>query len=38
MKPGVRNLERELGRMCRKVARLKSEKKHYPTRLGSTCM
>jgi ATP-dependent Lon protease len=33
---GVRNLERELGRMCRKVARLKSEKKHYPTRLGST--
>jgi ATP-dependent Lon protease len=31
---GVRNLERELGRMCRKVARMKSEKKHYPTRLG----
>ena len=27
---GVRNLERELGRMCRKAARLKSEKKHYP--------
>jgi ATP-dependent Lon protease len=24
---GVRNLEREIGRMCRKVARLKSEKK-----------
>ncbi len=31
---GVRNLEREIGRMCRKVARLKSEKKHFPTRLG----
>lgn len=33
---GVRNLEREIGRMFRKVARLKSEKKRYPTRLGST--
>jgi ATP-dependent Lon protease len=32
---GVRNLEREIGRMCRKVARLKSEKRHYPTRLSS---
>ena len=32
---GVRNLEREIGRMSRKVARLKSEKKRYPTRLGS---
>lgn len=30
---GVRNLEREIGRMCRKVARLKSEKKKYPTHL-----
>jgi ATP-dependent Lon protease len=30
---GVRNLEREIGRMARKVARLKSEKKHFPTRL-----
>jgi len=30
---GVRNLEREIGRMCRKVARLKSEKKRYPRRL-----
>jgi ATP-dependent Lon protease len=28
---GVRNLEREVGRMCRKVARLKSEKKNFPT-------
>ena len=27
---GVRNLEREIGRICRKVARLKSEKKKYP--------
>lgn len=32
---GVRNLERELGRLCRKVARLKSEKKHYPRRIGT---
>jgi ATP-dependent Lon protease len=30
----VRNLEREIGRMCRKVARLKSEKKSYPRRLA----
>ncbi len=27
---GVRNLEREIGRMCRKTARLKSEKKAFP--------
>lgn len=32
---GVRNLERELGRLCRKIARLKSEKKHYPRRIGT---
>ena len=32
---GVRNLERELGRMCRKAARLKSEKKHYPQIFGA---
>jgi ATP-dependent Lon protease len=32
---GVRNLEREIGRMCRKVARAKSEKKHFPTRIVS---
>jgi len=31
---GVRNLEREIGRMCRKVARMKSEHKHHPNRLG----
>jgi ATP-dependent Lon protease len=31
---GVRNLERELGRMCRKVARLKSEGKPFPSRIG----
>nr|WP_298002825.1 endopeptidase La [Anaerolinea thermophila] len=30
---GVRNLEREIGRMCRKIARLKSQKKRYPTQL-----
>jgi ATP-dependent Lon protease len=33
---GVRNLEREIGRMCRKIARLKSEKRAYPTRLGTS--
>jgi ATP-dependent Lon protease len=27
---GVRNLEREIGRMCRKVARAKSENKKFP--------
>ncbi len=30
---GVRNLEREIGKLCRKVARLKSEKKEYPHRI-----
>ncbi|MCX7608207.1 MAG: endopeptidase La [Anaerolineales bacterium] len=28
---GVRNLEREIGRICRKVARRKAEGKRYPT-------
>jgi len=28
---GVRNLEREIGRICRKVARLKAEEKRFPT-------
>lgn len=32
---GVRNLEREVGRICRKIARLKAEKKQYPRRVGS---
>jgi ATP-dependent Lon protease len=32
---GVRNLEREIGRICRKIARLKAEKKRYPHRVGS---
>ena len=32
---GVRNLERELGRLCRKVARLKSEGKAFPSRIGT---
>ena len=35
---GVRNLERELGRICRKIARLKSEGKKYPTRLADTAI
>jgi ATP-dependent Lon protease len=30
---GVRNLEREIGRICRKVARLKAEGKKYPKRI-----
>lgn len=32
---GVRNLEREIGRISRKIARLKAEKKKYPRRVGS---
>lgn len=32
---GVRNLEREIGRLCRKIARKKSEKRRYPSRLGA---
>jgi ATP-dependent Lon protease len=31
---GVRNLEREIGRVCRKVARLKAEGKKYPTSIA----
>ena len=30
---GVRNLERELGRICRKVARMKAESRSYPKRI-----
>jgi ATP-dependent Lon protease len=30
---GVRNLEREVGRLCRKAARLKSEGKNFPRRI-----
>ena len=30
---GVRNLEREIGRVCRKIARTKAEGKRYPTRI-----
>ncbi|MDH5506042.1 MAG: endopeptidase La [Anaerolineae bacterium] len=30
---GVRNLEREIGRVCRKVARLKAEGKRFPSRI-----
>ncbi len=33
---GVRNLEREIGRICRKIARLKAEKKRHPRRIGSS--
>ncbi len=33
---GVRNLEREIGRVLRKIARLKAEERRYPTRLQGT--
>ncbi len=32
---GVRNLEREIGRISRKVARLKAEEKKYPTKINA---
>jgi ATP-dependent Lon protease len=32
---GVRNLEREIGSLCRKTARLKSEHKRYPKKITS---
>ncbi len=35
---GVRNLEREIGRVCRKVARRKAEGKQYPTRIVDTAI
>jgi ATP-dependent Lon protease len=35
---GVRNLEREIGRVCRKLARLKAEEKRYPTRVNATSL
>ena len=31
---GVRNLEREIGKVCRKVARLKAERKRFPTQIS----
>ena len=31
---GVRNLEREIGKICRKIARLKAEGKKYPEKLA----
>lgn len=33
---GVRNLEREIGKVCRKIARLKSEGRTYPKRIVDT--
>jgi len=35
---GVRNLEREIGRVCRKLARLKAEGKNYPRRILDTAL
>ncbi|MBN2148177.1 MAG: endopeptidase La [Anaerolineales bacterium] len=32
---GVRNLEREIGRVCRKLARAKAENKPFPTRVSA---
>jgi ATP-dependent Lon protease len=32
---GVRNLEREIGRVCRKVARLKAEGRRLPTKINT---
>ncbi len=32
---GVRNLEREIGRICRKIARLKAEGKRYPGNISA---
>jgi ATP-dependent Lon protease len=31
---GVRNLEREIGRICRKIARMKAEGKRHPTQVS----
>ncbi len=33
---GVRNLEREIGSVCRKIARKKAEGKQYPNRFGAS--
>jgi ATP-dependent Lon protease len=33
---GVRNLEREIGRVCRKLARLKAESKRFPSHIGQS--
>jgi ATP-dependent Lon protease len=33
---GVRNLEREIGRTCRKLARMKAEQKRYPSLIGAS--
>lgn len=35
---GVRNLEREIGRICRKAARLKAEGKRYPHRVEAAAI
>jgi ATP-dependent Lon protease len=35
---GVRNLEREIGRVCRKVARLKAEGKRFPSHVGAAAI
>jgi len=35
---GVRNLEREIGRVCRKIARMKAEGKRHPDLVGSSAV
>jgi len=35
---GVRNLEREIGRICRKIARMKAEGRRYPNMVGAAAV
>jgi ATP-dependent Lon protease len=35
---GVRNLEREIGRVCRKIARLKAEHKRFPANITASAV
>jgi ATP-dependent Lon protease len=35
---GVRNLEREIGRICRKIARLKAEKRRFPSQVTGSSL
>jgi len=35
---GVRNLEREIGKVCRKIVRLKAENRRYPSHVGSSAI
>jgi ATP-dependent Lon protease len=35
---GVRNLEREIGRICRKIARLKAERRRFPSQVTANSL